>query len=215
MAKQIHNIELIDDFFRDEKSYFRWLCSKSGLEGGLALLFFATDFRWKVPDDENRAKEALELRDFYAREVGEGQEKAVLDRIKKSIIGPASCFEVFLSLAMALNDMLNMENESKTSYFFHKMMENSGFSTFDDEDLDMSPKSVELFWRGSLDKILDRTYSANGEGSLFGVCQSAESVLDDGVFDQRERPLWAQLNDYADLIFDLEEDETGDFDGKS
>lgn len=209
MVRQIPSSDVSQEALQHNTSYYTWLCMQSGLEGGpLARLFYETDFRWldSVPDDENRAKNAKDLREQYAiyllagdhmTDVISEEQWHDIDRLKKSIIGNACVFEVLVHLARELDNLLNMDSESKVQEYFGRLMMNVGFDFYDDEDYDHNPKGVEEYWKKLLDRVLDRTYLPDGEGGLFPLDLHSEEDIK-GMLDQRTRPLWDQMNDWAD-----------------
>lgn len=215
MVRQIPSTELAEEVLKNHCSYFYWLCQESGIGGPLARLFFNTDFRWvdSIPDDENRAKEAQALREQYAIFLVAGEAKSTIseeawkkiDRLKKSILGPTCVFEVFVCLARNLDDLLNMEPESKVRDYFARMMENAGFDFYEDDDWDGDAEKVERYWKTTLDRVLDRTYLPDGEGGLFPL-----DTVDGLDFDQRKRSLWSQLNDWADQEMSANDEGLGD-----
>lgn len=213
MVRQIPSTKIASDALQKHCSYFSWLCELSGAEGPLARIFYETDFRWPdgIEDDENRAKSAKDLREQYAIYLlcGDDANGIIstekwhdIDLLKKSILGPASVFEVLVCLAMELDSMLNMEPESQVKKYFSKMMENAGFDVMDDEDWDGDAKKTEKYWQNVLDRVLDRKYDKTGKGGLFPI-KKQES----GNYDQRKKPLWSQMNDWADQEMDENEAE--------
>lgn len=201
MARQIPSTNLAQEALKNHESYYKWLCMESGIEGPLARLFFETDFRWVdgIKDDENRAMEAKDLREQYAIYLLAGDDAASvifadkwhdIDRLKKSILGPACVFEVLICLAREMDAMLNMDAESQVKKYFSVLMENAGFNFYDEEDWDDNAEKVEKYWKKVLDRVLDRTYSADGKGGLFPVEGSTDAV---------QRSLWTQLQDWADV----------------
>lgn len=208
MVRQIPSSDVSQEALKHHASYFTWLCMQSGLEGPLARLFYETDFRWldAVPDDENRAKNAKDLREQYAIYLLAGDHVADviseeqwrdIDRLKKSIIGDACVFEVLVHLAKELDNLLNMDPESKVQTYFERLMMNVGFDLYDEEDWDENSEKTEKYWKKLLDRVLDRQYLPDGEGGLFPLDLHSEEDIK-GMPDQRLRPLWDQMNDWAD-----------------
>lgn len=201
MARQVPSTEVAQDALKKHCSYYSWLCMQSGIDGPLARLFYETDFRWSdtVPDDENRAKEAKELRTQYAIYLlAKDEMDTVLskeqwhdvDLLKKSILGPACVFEVLVCIARDLDSMLNMGAESCVKTYFERLMMNVGFDFYDEEDWDTDSEKVEKYWKKLMDRWLDRSYLSDGEGGLF--------PLNSPDTDQVQRSLWSQMNDWVD-----------------
>ena len=205
MVKQIPSTDLVQKALKNHQSYYSWLCQESGISGPLAHLFFETEFRWPngMENDENRAKDAMALREQYAIFVLIGNDDDVvlteqwhdIDRIKKSILGPACVFEVFVCLARDLNDMLNLDEQSRVADYFQILIKNGEFDFYDDEDYDANAKMVETYWKKCLDRILDRTYGPEGKGGLFPIDQKKCKHPE----DQRTKSLWQQMNDWVDI----------------
>lgn len=223
MTIQIPSSELAEVALKSHASYYSWLCQESGISGPLAQLFFETDFRWDkdIPDDENRGKEGLALREQYAIFVITGQRSTLIskeewkyvDILKKSILGPVTVFEVLVCLARDLNDLLNLDQESHVDQYFGQLMENVGFNFYDEEDWDESPEKVKKYWKKLLDRVLDRTYLPDGEGGLFPL-DVTDSIDEDGnltIPDQRKRTIWSQMNDWADQKMENLDDFGDDF----
>ena len=211
MARQIPSTDLAEEALKNHDSYYKWLCMQSGLEGPLAELFFTTDFRWvdNIVDDANRALEAKDLREQYAIYLlaGDKASSAIfadqwhdIDRLKKSVIGPSCVFEVLICLARELDSMLNMEPESQIKKYFSVLMNNAGFDFYDEEDWDSDSEKVEKYWKKVLDRVLDRTYSADGKGGLFPLKEA--NAQDSGEYisgqNQLQRSLWEQMQYWAD-----------------
>lgn len=207
MVKQIPGTDIVLDALKKHDSYYSWLCSESGISGELAILLFETDFRWvdDIPDDENRGKEALSLRERYAEhltmnddEVFTKEIRKNIDLIVKNLLGPPSLFEVLVSLARDMDGMLNLESKPQVPVYFARLMSNAGFDHYDDEDYDHRPEKVMGYWKKLIDRILDRTYSEDGKGGLFPLKHPKS--------DQRKRSLWNQLNDWVDQEMDETEE---------
>lgn len=213
MVRQIPSTDVGEEALRHHDSYYTWLCNCSGIEGPLAQLFFETDFRWNeaIPDDANRAKKAREeLRERYAQHLLLGEDglfteelRHKIDRVVKSILGPACVFEVLVSLAMELDEMLNLEDKPEPEKYFARLMSNVGFDFYDEEDYDDNPEKVTKYWKKLMDGVLDRTYLPDGEGGLFPLDMSSESenpgYFDSGGdHDQRYKSLWEQLQAWVD-----------------
>lgn len=201
MARQIPSSDMAQEALKNHDSYYAWLCKESGISGPLAQMFFETDFRWTedVLDDENRAKDGVALREQYAiyllacdKDTVTEQQWHNIDRLKKSILGPASVFEVLVCLARDLDEMLNMDPERQVQTYFERLMMNVGFDFYDEEDYDMDPKKVTEYWHGLMDRMLDRTYLPDGEGGLFPL-----DLTENLTIDMRKIPLWEQLNTWV------------------
>lgn len=209
MAIQIPSDETAKEALEKHKSYYKWLCELSGMDGVLAQMFFQTDFRWDdgIPDDANRAKESKEeLREKYARHILNiddesnisTDDRTKIDRVVRSILGPACVFEVLVMIAKNIDDMMNMEEEPHISEYFERLMMNVGFDFYDEEDYDVNPEKVTKYWENCLDRWLDREYLPDGEGGLFPL---AVDLMGEKRYDQRKRSLWEQMGDWINQEF--------------
>ena len=172
-----------------KKSYYKWLCEKSGLEGPLAHFLFETDFEWELEDDADRAQDGLSLRQAYSEEVGEDLDKTMQDKLQKSVHGRCSLFELILSLANHIDAMVNDGEESLAPSFFSIMLENLGLLVFDEEDFDTDPDKCEEFWKGKVNSYSFR-----------------QSVFNRSKYNKpsEKATLWQQLNDWVDENTDEE-----------
>lgn len=175
-----------------DETYFRWLVDLLGddyLRNNYRKLFeklYSTEFVWKIPFDENRAKDGLRLRETFAEEIGEKWQKtgkngyfgAIFDDFR-----PCSVLEMLVALAQrGADDILwEPDSEDKTGQLFWEMIENLGLDIYD--DFHWFEKEVEHI----LYDFLERKYGSNGDGNAF-VLRTA---------DPRKMDLWLQLNRYV------------------
>ena len=189
------------------KSYLGWLREKSDISGELSRVLFETDFEWSIKEDEIRVKDALELRKIYAESVGtlENKSKRDIDRIWKSIYGKCCVFELLVSIAKHIDEMVNEGAEDSMIPVFMKIMvDNVGWTDKDDEDFDFRPEQTEQFWKARSDQFIQRKYGKNGKnGGIFVVKSRSVNFIEMG--------LWMQMN--AWLAENLNED--GIFKGAS
>jgi hypothetical protein len=175
MAKQIKTDEL-----EGCKSYLTWLREKSDISSDLSRFLFETDFEWSVDEDEIRVRDALELRKIYADEVGAAAEKSKrdIDRIWKTIYGKCSVFELLISMAKHIDQMVNEgEDDSMIPDFMKIFVDNVGWSKKEDE----------AHWKTCTDHFMSRKYHHNGShGGIF--------IVHDHTVHMEELGLWKQLN---------------------
>ena len=187
MAKQIVMEEL-----KGCKSYLGWLREKSQVFGELSRVLFETDFEWSNEQDEIRVRDALELRKIYADSVGVAEKKTKrdIDRIWKSIYGKCSVFEILVSIAKHIDQMVNEGQEDSMIPIFMKiMLDNVGWSDKDDEDFDLKPEETERFWKSRSEKFMGRKYNEDGSnGAIF--------VIKDPTISMPQAGLWMQLNSW-------------------
>lgn len=195
------------------KSYFEWLCEKAipqldddlGSEGAETPLDISEDTR-KVklcrflygmdffvcddicPEDATQGVNGMDLRRRYAESVGRkvGKSERDIDRIKKSIHGKCSVFELIIHLCNRLDEMTNEEESGKTIWrFFDIMLEN----------LEIDITDSENGWATVIGNFLHRNYGKDGTGGLFPVRKSAGK-------DLRKMSLWDQLNTWLNEHLD-------------
>ena len=213
MVRQIPSTDIGVEALRHHDSYYGWLCKKSGINGPLAMLFFETDFRWSkdIPDDEKIAKKAKEeLRERYGQHLILGEDgiftdeiRTKIDRIVKSILGPACVFEVLVSLSIELDELLNMENDPAPEKYFERLISNLGIDIMDDEDYDLHPEATKKYWMKLINTWMDREFLPDGEGSLFPLNSNLHSSDEDffasgGPHDQRKMCILDQLNAWVE-----------------
>ena len=197
------------------KSYLAWLKEKSGISGGekdaLARILLETDFRWTVEDDKNRAEDGLKWRERYADEVGEPFGKLQQDRIRKTIHGKTSCFEVILSLSEELDAMVNEDEESMTPLFFGILLKNLGVfdENFCESEGAKDEKNEQKFDKKARE-ILKKWLDGDDEFRLFPIFKSVTKVSQkcNNVTEKCENlSLWMQMN----LWLEANSDENGHF----
>lgn len=148
----------------------------------LLMTLHSHAFYWldSVPDDRNRARTALELREKYKELVGD-----ILDQN-----GIASVLEVLISLAIKCEDSLmrNFKDEDTTYIWFWSMLENAGLLDQQFNDLNFIVGKTDILIGEILDNILSRNYGPDGYGGFFYAERSP--------LDFRKLDLWIQLNQW-------------------
>lgn len=136
---------------------------------------FTKEFVWLIPNDDNRLEDGKELRIEFIHE--EGLTEVDRDWIELG----CSVLELMVGLARRLS----FEAEGQPHYWFWCMMENIGINRYSDD--------WKRFPRTHIHKVLDRvifrTYKANGQGGFFPLKHSEQ--------DQRQVELWYQLSAYV------------------
>lgn len=172
-----------------QEEYFKWLYSK--IENSrearpeksfwiLAEQMFNKEFRYFVPNDDNRAQDGLDLR--YQFIVGDnGWHPSYVDRL-----GPCS----FLEMLIALSERMDFEVEydeslgSSPGEWFWVLMKNLELDRFtDDEYLE---RDCRGYVNTVLEVVIERRYSHNGDGGLF--------PLNNPPDDQRDVEIWYQMS---------------------
>lgn len=147
---------------------------------------YVRDFEWgaKFPDDENRAKDGLELRKIFASESG----------IDKSEIGidwkPCSCLEMMIAIARRIEfEIVAVPGSEDVPRWFWMFMHNLGLDPSDAgcEDL--------VYVDSRISRWLQRKYQRDGKGGIF--------VVSDDYFDMRKMTIWKQMNAVLNEMIDF------------
>lgn len=173
------------------KSYLHWLNETSGCESEIGRILYATDFTWVVEDDKNRAEAGLKWRDRYADDIGSELSDVQRDRIRKSIHGKASCYEVILSLAYEIDAMVNEDTEPRTKEFFRILLGNLGLNVYDNEDFDYHEEAT----KASVSSILEKWMARNDDKYQLFPCDSFE-ICDKKV--SQTASLWLLMNRWVE-----------------
>lgn len=169
-----------------DEEYFLWLYSQVGSVENknlnqtywkLLRLLFMEEFTWTIDRDSNRAHDGTDLRYQFMRETN----RSIGHREKTWMQEPCSFLEMLYALAYKLA-FESLEGATPAAYFW-EMIGNIGLSECTDMD-PPDPVIVKII----LEKVMNREYADNGAGGLF--------PLNHSEFDQRERELWYQAQDY-------------------
>ena len=208
LVKQIRNGDLVDKLIERGDSYFHWLQERSGITGPLSSMLADTEFVSLYELDDilkEKAKEDVRLK--YAESVLEGDEynDKNVETVCKSIRGNCCLFEVIFCLADSINDMFDIleeDVEDGTKKFFGILLDNAGFSKYDEEDFDMHEAKVKAYWQKCIDRILTRSYEDDGKGGLFPIKleEIDFKMYANGVQINKIESisLWQQMNDWTD-----------------
>lgn len=173
--------------------YFEWLCDMVSAKGfskrisyrKLLTHLHRTDFRYSIPNDQNRAEDGASLRYRFALAVGhEDSVDIVLDILDN----PCSVLEMILALAVRCeeNIMDDPNIGDRTGQWFWGMIVNLGLGAMYDDLYDR--QCVDE----TLNKFLDREYEPNGKGGLFTIRNCDRDI--------RTVEIWYQLCWYLDSI---------------
>lgn len=156
-------------------NYTSWLIQRGCLENytELALVWDELDFVWYIPEDEDKAIQALRVRDEYCYETGMSSPRQA----------PPSFLEVFVSITDTLTAMLYQDRES----FTKSILLNMGARSYSDDW--RPPSEIRKESLSIAERVMYRTYSRNGTGGLFRI---------PGV-DILEMPLTTQMIQWANL----------------
>lgn len=137
--------------------------------------FYSTEFRWYVPNDDNRVEDALELRFEFLEMTPEA------DPDQNWLEEAAS----FLEMLVALSRRLSFADERASSQaWFWQLLENVQAVYPDSEYVGDAPLTVAHI----LETLNNRTYGSDGKGGLF--------PLERTNMDQRKVELWSQMQSY-------------------
>lgn len=144
------------------------------------------EFDDSVHNDDNRSAEGRELRFEF---IDDTQDLGEFDPEEWDFISsPATLFEVLVALCRRLD----FQAELGVSNWYYVLIQNLGLKQYADNDVASSQKGSIT---RKLNKLNNRTYSADGRGGLF--------PLKDPPNDQRTVELWYQMSYYIlenDLI---------------
>jgi hypothetical protein len=137
-----------------------------------------TKFNDRIPNDDNRTAEGMELRDEFvatlsAIEVG--------DYAKLHDLGKASLLEMLIAFARRANDQIGLGVPG----WFRVFLENLGLMIFPDKECGVSEK---LRIKRIISIMNNRRYTSSGRGGLF--------PLRNPRTDQRRTELWYQMSAY-------------------
>lgn len=133
-----------------------------------------TDFYSKIPMDDNRAEDGINLRKHYENMSGQKCEKG----------GKCSVLEMMIGLAKRIEDEYTYDFElgDQTSNWFWEMFYNLGLGEFDDFSYNSGQVGQILA------NFLARNYGKSGQNCLFPTKNRRK--------DLEEIEIWWQMNDY-------------------
>lgn len=167
-------------------NYYSWLCNLVDItQTGTSYWLLANDlyrkeYKWFVPNDDNRAAEAKNLREKFCYEMN-------IDYDYDAFSEEVSMLELIIGLAYRCESIMADQDDSlEMMDWFWKLLMNVGLDPFTDD------KYYEL--RGHvivdqiLDRVINRTYDRDGRGGLFPLNRDRK--------DQRKIELWYQMSAY-------------------
>lgn len=167
--------------------YFEWMfelvCDRTYKISYRKLMMHlhGIEFRYFVPNDDNRAEDGINLRNRFALEKGYSNIIHYLD-------GPCSVLEMMIALSVRCEEHIADDSTvgDRTGQWFWNMLVNLGLGPMTDThfDRDFTDEIIDIF--------LNREYEPNGEGGLFTV--------DDCDYDLREVEIWYQMCWYLNGI---------------
>ena len=157
--------------------YTSWLIKRGCLENytELASVWDEIDFAWYIPEDEDKAIQALRMRDEYCYETGFPMPRQA----------PATFLEVFVSITDTLTAMLYQARED----FTKSILLNLGARSYsDDRRLPSEIHEAALY---IAENVMYRSYGRNGTGGLFRI--PGANILETPLTTQMI--MWANLYD--------------------
>lgn len=157
--------------------YTPWLIQRGCLENytELASVWDELDFVWYIPEDEDKAIQALRMRDEYCYEMSMPSPRQA----------PASFLEVFVSITDSLTAMLYQDRE----VFTKSILLNMGARSYSDDG--RLPSEIHEGALEIAERVMYRTYGRNGSGGLFRI--PGEDILETPLNTQMIK--WANLYD--------------------
>lgn len=162
------------------ENYHIWLCSQVSIQGPdysyFLLMRDLDDHRFDavVELDENRMRDAMELRRRYIDEVKSFGSMA--DEPRRGV----SVLEVLIRLAERATFMADEEED--VSKWFWTFLRNLGLDAFTDDNYD-DAEVHHIIWN-----FVNRRYTKTGKGGIFPLKHTKR--------DQRLLELWYQLAEY-------------------
>lgn len=178
----------ITDNFEIEISneYFTWLSNLININQShdsyflLAKILHAREYKWFVPNDDNRAEDGKKLREEFADE-----SRYDITRVLNH--HPCSMLEMLIGVARRIEDFMYDASEGdRTERWFWEILGNVGLDRYTDSKY-ADPYSRETI-NILIDTVLERTYRRDGKGGLFPLRTSRR--------DQRKVEIWYQMCAY-------------------
>lgn len=170
-----------------DELYFQWLYAQvasTRLKNptltywSLARQLYTTEFKWFLPNDDNRVYEGKELRLEFLEMNPDANTPDQL-----WLEEGAS----FLEMLIALSRRLSFADERASSMeWFWQLLKNLGLHDLTDDDYKKKDLVDYVDW--TLQRVRDRTYDPNGRGGLF--------PLEHTDIDQTHVEIWYQMQYY-------------------
>lgn len=148
---------------------------------------FLTEFKWIIPNDDNRASDGRDLREEFAE-----LSVAVISKKDRDdlMMYPSNLLEVVVALAVRIEDIM-MDMTAGVHYvrWFWEMFANLGLLPYYDNKFNNYLEDY-MEVREILEKFVNREYGEDGVGGLF--------PLERPTKDQRKVEIWYQMYAYLD-----------------
>lgn len=183
----------VSNIDRFAHGYFQWLCDKAGGYGYKELLYILHDIEFAPSKDDpdlNRAIDGMNLRWIFASE-------NELDIPEEYWNRPCSLLELFVSLAVAMDDIMYTPDQlAGVSTWFLSMMTNMGLAGCTDREFASNRAAFTKRVRSKADIFLNREYGPDGYGGPFPM-YGIET-------DMRNVELWYQMNMFCERLMEAE-----------
>jgi len=145
------------------------------------------EFTWFIPNDDNRLEDGRKLRAVFFNAVLRYKKGRTLISLNTV---PCSVLEMLIGLAKRFDELvIETEADDHISCWFWLFIQNLHLDRFDDQNFDPGKVSVIL------NRLLDRTYNADGRGSIFPLGRTST--------DARITEIWYQMMEYLDKNFEI------------
>lgn len=170
--------------------YFEWLCLKVDKPGAseefsyskLFKILGGTRFVPQIYNDQNRARDGVDLRDLYFIASG-----SVFGKDGEIYEDSCSILEMMVALSIRMETIMsNVDLGDRTSQWFWQMIASLELNGSYNANFD------EKFVKDVLERFNNRSYKPNGEGGLFTIPNTDE--------DLRKEEIWTQMLWYIDTL---------------
>lgn len=175
-------------FFLDAR-YYKWLYRQIGNPREknpahsykiLTGILYDMLFKWSIPNDENRAEDARDLRYVYCCEK-DLDDSDIYDE-------PITVLEALIGIAKRLDFLM----DGTVEYWFRTLLKNIDLDKCNDDwFIDEQGSSLEVM--GRIEAVMAREYSYSGEGGLFPLKHPKK--------DQRKVEIWYQMQAYLNEVY--------------
>jgi hypothetical protein len=165
--------------------YFEWLISQIKIGGTRSYreLFermHNTEFVWTVPNDDNRVRDGLDLRNEFLNEIPRVSRKE-LAYFSSILHAGASMLEILISLSRRVAFTAGGEADA----WAWQLMENLRLTKLSDPLTREKEKRIDEI----LEAVIWRTYGSKGQGGFFPLNWAEK--------DQTKVELWYQMQKYV------------------
>ena len=177
-----------------QNDYFDWMCdlvckdrfADTNSYRKLLSCLHNIEFRYRIPNDSDRASDGVFLRHRYSLFVD--KYCPIPYYVQDCLEGPCTVLEMMVALAIRCEETI-MDDPSygdRTGQWFWKMVVNLGLGSMTDDRFDRAYVTDVII------SFLDREYEPNGRGGLFTVRNCDR--------DFRKIPIWSQMMLYLDTM---------------